>query len=349
MKKWLKLTLIVLGILLILFLFLASGDDKKSNQSNNSKNLNIEWETIMSQDIAQTSDDWGTPKMLPFSTRGWEEGNYISSDGNTFYFIYTTVDIFRFVLEGDKTEVGPLLDIKKQCSHRDWPDYQAHNCGSLLKDLGVPRADLFYVQKTTDGWSEPKPHPLTLEAPVGGVTMVDNKAYFMIAFTGTVESIGYSEKINGKWNEPMKIESVSSDYSDSDPYVNNEDNEMFFWSDRPAKFAGKNIYHSIKVGGEWQAPEILPKPINSDGDDMQTFLFGDDLYFASDQGDGGKIKIWKSQRSENNWREPELVISSNFAVGEPSLTADGKYLYFEQIFTDGNNNFNPEMMYVERK
>lgn len=52
--------------------------------------------------------------------------------------------------------------------------------------------------------------------------------------------------------------------------------------------------------------------------------------------------------SSGNWGTPERVIYSNLAVGEPSITTDGHYMYFEQIFHDGNNNFNPEIMRVER-
>lgn len=52
--------------------------------------------------------------------------------------------------------------------------------------------------------------------------------------------------------------------------------------------------------------------------------------------------------TEDNWGTPERVIYSDLAVREPSITADGEFLYFEQIFSDGNGNFNPEMMRVRR-
>lgn len=72
---------------------------------------------------------------------------------------------------------------------------------------------------------------------------------------------------------------------------------MFFWSKRPAKFKGNNIYRSVKVNGEWQAPELLPEPINSGGDDMQTFMYGDDLYFVSNrQPSGMPMSIYRSKR-----------------------------------------------------
>jgi len=326
--------LITLAIVIVFYILINSGGT----------NIKINWEEIRQQDVAQTSDEWGEPKLLPFSTDGWEEGNYISPDGKTFFFIYTDVDIFKLIFFGQKNEIGGLRDHNKQCTHPKNPN--PHTCGKF------PRADLFYTEKTADGWSEPKPHPLTLNEPVGGITLVKNKAYFMSAFGDHTPDIGYAEKVNGVWGDKIKINSVSSDkYSDSDPYVNEQENEMFFWSDRPAKFGGRNIYRSIKVDGKWQPPELLSEPINSEGNDMQTFLVGNTLYFTSNrQPKGHAMWIYKSKRlGDNEWAEPEVVISSKVAVGEPSITSDGNRLYFEQIFMDDKNNFNPDMFYVERK
>lgn len=344
MKKILKWVFVIIVIAFALSLF-TGRDDKSSVGSGGGNDTPDEyWDIYRLQDVAQTSDEWGEPILLSFSTPGWEEGDYISLDGKTFYFIYTTVDIFKLIFFGDEKTTGSILDNDKQCTHPLNPN--PHTCGEF------PRADQFFVEKKLGGWTKPKPHPLTLDEPIGGITLVgNNKAYFMSPFGDDIEEIGYAEKVDGKWGEKIKIESVSTDkYSDSDPFVNQEDNEMFFWSDRPAKFGGKNIYRSIKIGGEWQTPEILPAPINTDGDDMQTFLFGNTLYFTSNlMPEGHPHWIFKSERlGDNSWSEPELVISSQIGVGEPSLTADGKKLYFEQIFTDGKNNFNPDMLYVER-
>ena len=140
----------------------------------------------------------------------------------------------------------------------------------------------------------------------------------------------------------------------------------------------KDIYYSTNPNGiasddwaipAWSAPVKLPSPVNTDGDDMQTFVFNesgtDYLYYSTNRGhdDPGmtyEIAIyrvamptdWESTPSDmnlsGNWGTSERVIHSDFAVGEPSITADGHYMYFEQIFHDGNNNFNPEIMRVER-
>ena len=91
-------------------------------------------------------------------------------------------------------------------------------------------------------------------------------------------------------------------YASSDPWVSEDDSEMFFWSRRPDDLFGKsNIYRSVKVEGIWQEPEILSLPINSDGEEMQPFLFEDYLYFAAER-EGHLLAIYKSKRlGENTW------------------------------------------------
>ncbi|MFH1169988.1 MAG: hypothetical protein V1704_00235 [Candidatus Vogelbacteria bacterium] len=308
--------------------------------------VRINWETIRADDVARVSPEWGEPQLMPFNTDGWQEGDYISPDGNTFYFGYINVDAFRIQFgDGKLVKIGPSIDNKKTCL---LGPTGSMNCGDS------PRYDLFYVEKTANGWSAPQPHPLTLNCPVQSITLVnDHKAYFIASFDDQCSEkvIAYSEKKNGQWGSAIKIDEVSSTFWDDDPFVNQEENEMFFWSKRPAKFKGHNIFRSEKVNGKWQSPELLPEPINSEGDDMQTFVYENYLYFVSNrQPTGMPMGIYKSKRLGNNkFGEPELVVSSKLGVGEPSIPNDGSRLYFEQIFTDGKGNFKADMMYVNRK
>lgn len=289
------------------------------------------WQSIINSDVAKVSNEWKTPKWVEINSEGWEDGAYISSDGNTLYFAYISLDLFKLP---NKVVIGPNRDTKKLCK----PD-----CGQF------PRVDLFYSKKVSGKWQTPEPHPLTISYPVGGIVFSNpNKAYVMIERDdGLQTEIHYAEKSGNKWQSPKKISALSSAYKDDDPYVNSEDNEMFFWSDRPAELAGNNIHLSKNVNGEWQSPTLLPEPINSNGNDMQPFLFGNTLYFSSDRD--GKLKIYMSTRTENSWSAPKVVIESKNAVGEPTLTADGKFLYFMQIFVSKDGTNNPEIMYTERK
>jgi Tol biopolymer transport system component len=291
------------------------------------------WELARSFDRAKVPTEWGNPLWLgEINSTGWEDGPYISADGDTLYFTYINVDLLKLP---KMVITGP---------DRDPAGVGNPPCGQF------PRSDVFYSQKDASGkWSIPVPHPLTIAYPIGGFYLVnENKAYFHIEKdNGLHTEIYFSEKINGKWQPPQKIKVLSSSFKDDDPYVTPDDNEIFFWSDRPAVFKGNNIYHAKKINGEWQKPELLPGPVNSDGDDMQPFLFGNTLYFSSDKD--GAIKIYKTEKKDRGWSEPEVVISSKYGVGEPTLTKDGKYLYFIQIFKDDSGAHNPDIMFLKQK
>lgn len=291
------------------------------------------WEAIRQSDIAVVSNEWTAPAWLSeVNTTGWEDGAYISADGNNLYFAYINIDLLKLPRI---VALGPNRDTAGVCNPA---------CGQF------PRADVFYSAKDGSGkWKAPLPHPLTVPYPIGGFFLVnENKAYFHIEKSdGLQTEIYFAEKINGKWQEPFKISVLSSKYKDDDPYVTSSDDELFFWSDRPANLGGNNIYYSRKINGVWQTPVILPEPINSNANDMQPFVFGDTLYFSSDRD--GKPKIYKSVLQDEQWSTPEVVISSKNGVGEPTLTADGKFLYFIQIFVSDMVEFNPEIMYVQRR
>src|SRR3989344_3910107 len=358
--KW----ILIIGVILVVGVVILGSLDNNNPLpvNNNNNNVNntptpngVNWEEVRASSIAKVSSDFKEPKYIPISSEGWEDSEYISQDGNTLYFIYLNLDL----LELPKAVfVGPDRDKEGSCEDGD-------HCGKF------PRADTFYSTKIGDNsWSTPKPHPLTLEEPVHGIVFVnDNKAYFHIGEGGSQETqIAYSEKVNGEWSEHKEISAVNSRYREDDVYVNPSDDKMLFWSTRPDSFGKKNIYYSEKINGEWQAPVLMPEPINSNEDDMHPFLFdktlnsnrdspilseSNTLYFSSGRTDG-KLRIYRSTLlsggiSTGTWSQPEIIIESNFAVGEPTLPTDGSRLYFLQIFNSGTGKYTADLMYVEKK
>ncbi|RJP27196.1 MAG: hypothetical protein C4533_08290 [Candidatus Omnitrophota bacterium] len=282
--------------------------------------------------VAVVSSDWARPvRASSVNTSGWEDGPYISSDGQELYFAYINIDLTKLP---KMVVIGPNRDEANECSPA---------CGQF------PRADLFYSQKDPSGdWGKARPHPLSKSYPIGGIVFSnEDRAYFMIEKDSALKTeIYFADRVGGVWRAPQKIDVLSSPYKEDDPYVNPEDTELFFWSDRPAQFGRNNIFYSKKVDGQWTQPAILPKPINSDANDMQPFLFGDKLYFSSDRE--GKMKIYRSTLKDGIWLTPEVVVEGATAVGEPTLTADGKWLYFVQLFDLGNGKLNPEIMCARR-
>ena len=70
------------------------------------------------------------------------------------------------------------------------------------------------------------------------------------------------------------------------------------------------------------------------------------MYFVSNRNLFIGSAIYRSNRLGDVWSEPELVIKG--IVGEPSLTADGNYLYFVHVLTDIAGPFDADIWYCER-
>ncbi|MBP7216303.1 MAG: PD40 domain-containing protein [Candidatus Omnitrophica bacterium] len=293
----------------------------------------LSWARVRSSDIAVVSSEWSSPSWVEeVNTTGWEDGPYISSDGKELYFAYINVNLLKLP---KLVQIGPVRDTHNICTPP---------CGTF------PRADLFYATKDAQGkWQEARPHPLSQDYPIGGIVLANSdKAYFMKEEKdGFQTEICSADKVAGQWQKPQKIVALSSRYKDDDPYVTPQGEDMFFWSNRPAALKGNNIYYAKKTNGVWGEPVILPEPINSNANDMQPFLFGNTLYFSSDRE--GKLTIYRSALENNTWSKPETVISSAHGVGEPTLTADGRFLYFVQIFVNKNGDINPDIMYVKKR
>ena len=96
--------------------------------------------------------------------------------------------------------------------------------------------------------------------------------------------------------------------------------------------------------------KVLPAPINDGNRNIQPFLTPNcqEMYFSSTRGNGN-MKIFKSKRlGEETWGQPEVVASSQVAVGEPTLTDNGNTLFFVQIFRSPQGAMNADIFYVER-
>ncbi len=266
-------------------------------------------------DFASVSAAWGKPEKLKINTTGIEDGACISPDGKTLFYTYTSWVPLKYpaiVVQ------GPSLDSKGECQGP---------CGDY------PRADVFYaVQNASGDFDPPRIHPLTIKKPIGGIINPKNDlAYFMYQFRDAdKEDITFAKMTDGKWGEPREIAGLNSAHVDADPWVDSNETEMFFWSARPSGKAQHNIFYATNLSGVWSAPILLPSPINSDKNDMQPFLFGNTLYFSSDRD--GILAIYTAERSNGQWGEPQKVVASKYGVGEPTLTKDGQWLYFVQVF-----------------
>lgn len=124
--------------------------------------------------------------------------------------------------------------------------------------------------------------------------------------TDTTSNIYLAEKNENGWSKPKKIESICSDYSESFPRW--FDNTLYFVSTRPGGFGGLDIYKSSYFDGKFQAPALMPEPINSAYDDFLFFHVTNTVgFFSSNRG----------QKSDKIYRfELDIPTTSNFVESD---------------------------------
>jgi len=84
--------------------------------------------------------------------------------------------------------------------------------------------------------------------------------------------IYYCELVNNEWSEPINLGAdVNSSASENFPYIHSS-GKLYFSSDRDGGIGKLDIYSTRKIDGKWEAPILLPEPINSTSDDFAFVL-----------------------------------------------------------------------------
>jgi outer membrane protein OmpA-like peptidoglycan-associated protein len=119
-----------------------------------------------------------------------------------------------------------------------------------------------------------------------------------------------------KWKNLKPISLNNSGYSIAHPSISTDNNTLYFTSDMPGGFGGKDIYMSQRSGGDWGPPVNLGPDINTSGDEMFPALRKDGtLFFASNGLPGfGGLDLYSAKMIDSKWilnRNEGLNLNSN--------------------------------------
>lgn len=93
---------------------------------------------------------------------------------------------------------------------------------------------------------------------------------------------------NDTWTKPKVADFVQKKYHFGHPFVNENGDWLYFVSDMPGGYGGKDIYKvSIKEDGSWGIPINLGQPVNTARDELFPTKAGDSLLFFSSGGHQG--------------------------------------------------------------
>ena len=170
------------------------------------------------------------------------------------------------------------------------------------------------------------------EEPSKGAINISQDGEWLI-FAGNFPSNGYggfdlyiSYLTPQGWSEPINLgPQVNSEFWESSPSLSPDKNTIYFSSNRPGGYGGKDLYVSHRMpNGKWSKAENMGPSINTAGDELAPFIHADNntLYFTSDglPGYGGSDLFLIKRKNANEWTNPEnLGYPINTIENEGSL------------------------------
>lgn len=264
------------------------------------------------------SDEWEAPVPLPapINTRGAEDSGFMMPDGNAFYVFFT-------------------------------PDVRVPVERQVLDNL----TGIYVSRKVGGQWTEPErvwliePGKLALD---GCEFVQGNEMWFCSVRAGNLREVDLytAELKNGKWtNWENAGEQINLEYQVGEMHISSDGNELFFHSGQlPAK-GGIDIYSLKKVNGEWRPPQPVDA-VNTPDNEGWPYISADgsELWFTRFYL--GTPAIFKSEKIDGVWQEPELIVSQ-FA-GEPTLDNEGN-LYFTHHFYENGTMIEADIYVAYKK
>jgi outer membrane protein OmpA-like peptidoglycan-associated protein/tetratricopeptide (TPR) repeat protein len=118
------------------------------------------------------------------------------------------------------------------------------------------------------------------------------------------------------WSEPINLgPQINTEFWESSPSLSSDKNTLYFSSDRPGGYGGKDLYVSHRLpNGKWTEALNMGSSVNTTGDELAPFIHADNntLYYTSDglPGYGGSDlfvmrRKYAPYSHQDQWNSPE--------------------------------------------
>lgn len=110
-----------------------------------------------------------------------------------------------------------------------------------------------------------------------------------------------TSQVRGSWAEPNLLDVLGDSIMVAHPALSPDGNLLYFVSDAPGSFGGKDIWVAEKSGGFYKNPKNLGMDINTPGDEMFPYVRDNgELYFSSNYHPGmGGFDIFRAVKDED--------------------------------------------------
>lgn len=212
---------------------------------------------------------------------------------------------------------------------------------------GVFYEDIFISYKLGDKWLTPESIGDNIntndhDAAIG--LSPDGQMLFIYKSTPKDQGDIYVSYLNGEeWSTPVSLgPNINTNKWEGSCSISSDGRTLYFSSERPGGFGGKDIYKSVKLpNGQWGPAENLGPTINTKYNDDAPFIHPDNisLFFSSEGHNSmGGYDILVSTFENNRWTEPVNIGYPVNTIGDDIyyvLTADGSRGYFASTRAEG--------------
>ncbi len=210
---------------------------------------------------------------------------------------------------------------------------------------GFYMEDIYISTLNDNTWSKPQSigDEINTELPEAttGLTPDGKTLFFYKSDSKSPDDIWMSTFDGSSWSTPEQLPSpINTKYFEAHACISNDGNTIYFSSDRPGGFGGKDIYVSQKKDdGGWTNPKNLGKSINTQYDEEGPFMHSptNTLYFSSyGHNSMGGLDIFKSKGKNGVFEKAEnMGFPVNTTDDDPYfvLSQDGEigYLSSERV------------------
>lgn len=277
-------------------------------------------------------------KLFPdnkFALNGLE-GTKVAPEWKSNPTLYTVkrMDLFN----SNRGEFSPMLlppdyDQLYFTSNREGVigDTISNITGSKLNDIFMSRKD------ESGNWMKPEhlDSPINTSSDEGTTSFsaTGSAMYFTQTKLDSVNtsfpSIYVSYRSSGSWGKGTKIEINRRDTTSvyAHPSITPSGDYIYFVSDMPGGYGGKDIWRASMVGDLVEFVENLGPDINTAGDEMFPYMRNDStLYFSSDGHVGmGGLDIYKAEydKKSKGWKVENMKFPINSQADDFGITFEG--------------------------
>jgi len=219
--------------------------------------------------------------------------------------------------------------------------------GNLRDPNNIPYEDIYVTNKVNNTWGKPQIlreglNTKTNDACVG--IAPDGQTLFIFRTNEDLVSgdLYESKREIDDWANPTKLGSdINSEYIESSATISADGRTLYFSSNRPGGYGGKDIYRVLKLpNGKWSKAINMGATINTEADEDAPFINVDNktLYFSSKghQNMGG-YDVFKTSKEKGKWSIPENLRYPINTVNDDIffiLSANGRVGYYSSSKRD---------------